>query len=71
MNALRIGFVITTLAGAMYAAAGLFTSLTEFGVGLAVACAALVGHGCVDFCESRRDDRIYRTRQQVWDRRDR
>lgn len=69
-NRLRIGFTLTAIIAALYSAAGLFDSLTHFGIGLAVAAAALIGHGCLDYCEARHDQRIADTRQRVWARRD-
>ena len=39
--------------GSMFAAVGLLDSLTQFGIGTAVAAAALVGYGLCDFLKER------------------
>lgn len=70
MTRLRIGFAITILLGAMYAAAGLFQSLTDLSMGVVVAMLGVIGLGAIDYLESRRDNRIYRERLAVWARRD-
>lgn len=51
MNRLRIGFSITALLGITYAAVSLLDSLTGVGVGLAVAAAAVIGYGLIEFIE--------------------
>lgn len=70
MNRLRIGFAITILLGAMYAAAGLFQSLTDLSMGVVVAMLGVIGLGAIDYLETRRDNRIYQERLAVWARRD-
>lgn len=70
MNRLRIGFAISVLLGAMYAACGLFTSLTEFSLGVVVASLAMIGYGLCDFLDAHHDDAIARSREAVWARRD-
>lgn len=70
MTRLRIGFAITILIGAMYAGCGLITSLTEFGIGLSIACVGIIGFGLCDFVESHHNDAIARSREAVWARRD-
>ena len=67
---IRIGLALTFLAGVIYGFSGLLSSVTEFLVGMAVALAALLGYGALDFVESRRDERLHRTRIEVWSRRD-
>ena len=69
MTRLRIGFLLTAIIGVVYGAAGIFDSLTHFGIGMAVAGAAILGYGCLDYIEDRHDTRIYETRQAVWARR--
>lgn len=69
MNRLRIGFLLTAIIGALYSSAGIFDSLTQFGIGMAVAGAAILGYGCLDYIEDRHDAQIYQTRQSVWARR--
>lgn len=70
MNRIRIGCAITVLIGAIYAAAGLFQSLTHFGAGLAIAAIAVIGYGLCDFLDSERDERLRQYRAEVWHRRD-
>lgn len=70
MNRLRFGFALTIIVGAMFAAAGLFTSLTDVAAGVVVACCGVIGWGAVDYVEARRDHRIYEQRVAVWARRD-
>lgn len=67
---IRIGLAITALMGVIYGFSGLMSSVTEFLVGMAVALAALLGYGALDFIESHRDERLHRTRIEVWARRD-
>ena len=69
MSRLRAGFIITILLGSMYAAAGLLVSLTDFGVGVAVAAFGVLGWGWVDY-SYRRDENLRVLREQVWSRRD-
>ena len=70
MTRLRIGFAITILIGAMYAAAGLFQSLTDLSLGVIVSMLGVIGLGAIDYLETRRDNRIYEERIAVWARRD-
>ena len=69
MSRLRVGFIVTILLGSMYAMCGLLVSLTDFGVGVAVAAAGVIGWGWVDYSYGR-DDRLRDLRDQVWCRRD-
>lgn len=71
LNRLRIGFALTAIIGALYAAAGLFDSLTHFSTGVIVTSLAVIGVGLVDYCEARTSQRIAATRAAVWARRDR
>lgn len=70
MTRIRIGALITTIIGAIYASAGLLSSLTEFGIGIAVAGTGMLVYGLADYLETRHDNHIYQTREQVWARRD-
>ena len=70
MNRLRIGFAITILFGAIYAAAGLFESLADLSLGIIVSMLGVIGLGAIDYLEARRDNRIYQERLAVWTRRD-
>lgn len=67
---LRIVLFIVMLLGAMWGFAGLLESLTQFGVGLAVAGTAMLAYGFLDFLDAHRDERIHRERVEVWQRRD-
>lgn len=67
---IRIGLALTVLLGVIYGFTGLLTSVTEFLVGMAVALTAMLGYGALDFIESHRDERLHRTRIEVWARRD-
>jgi hypothetical protein len=70
MTRLRVGLSVTVLIGAMYAACGLFNSLTDFGIGLVVASLGVIGYGLVDFIEAHEDEQTARGRDAVWARRD-
>ena len=70
MNRLRIGFALTIVIGSIYAAAGLFDSLLDLSAGVVVAMCGVIGLGCIDYLDARRDERIYRERVAVWARRD-
>ena len=67
---IRIGLAVTFLLGVIYGFSGLMSSVAEFLTGMAVAMGALLGYGLLDFIESRRDERLHRTRAEVWARRD-
>lgn len=69
MSRLRAGFIVTILLGSMYAMCGLLVSLTDFGVGVAVAAAGVIGWGWVDY-SYRREENLRDLRDQVWCRRD-
>jgi len=70
MNRIRIGLALTFIIGSLYAAFGLFESLTKFSVGIIVSCLAVIGFGLLDHLEAEHDNRIIRERQEVWARRD-
>lgn len=67
---LRIGLALTILIGVLYTAIGLLDSLTHFSIGAIITSLAVIGYGALDYCEARRDDRIYQQRLAVWARRD-
>lgn len=67
---IRIGLALTFIAGVIYGFSGLLSSVAEFLTGMGVALAALLGYGALDFIESHRDERLHRTRVEVWARRD-
>ena len=64
---IRIGLQLTFIIGLLYAAFGLFESLTKFAVGLIVACLAVIAYGLLDTVES---ERLMQGREKVWQRRD-
>lgn len=70
MNRIRIGMALSVLIGVMYGAAGLLTSLTEFGIGLIVASLGVIGYGLCDFVEDRHMEEMHQGREAVWARRD-
>jgi hypothetical protein len=70
VTGLRIGLIIVGILGVMYAAAGLMSSLTDFGVGAAVVAAAVVLHGLVVHIEESESKRMQRFRDDVWARRE-
>jgi len=53
MNRLRIGFALTTILGTLFGFTGLFSSITEFSIGIAVAGAGLIGYGLCDWLDNR------------------
>ncbi len=70
LNRIRIGCAITVIIGLVYAGSGLVESLTQFGIGMAVASVAVIGYGLCDFIDSHRDEQLRRHRAEVWHRRD-
>ena len=70
MNRVRIGMAISVLLGVMYAGCGLLDSLTDFGIGLAVACLGVIGYGLCDFVEDRHMHTMHQGREAVWARRE-
>jgi hypothetical protein len=67
MTRIRIGLFLTMILGTVYAAAGLFSSLRDFGIGVAVVAVAACGQGLVTYIH---DQQIVQQRVQVWARRD-
>jgi flavin-dependent dehydrogenase len=70
VTTIRIVCMIVGLFAVMYAAAGLLESLTHFGIGAAVAAAAILVYGATDYIESHRREQLSRHRAEVWHRRD-
>jgi len=70
MNRIRIGAAITIMLGAIYASAGLLDSLTEFGIGLAVATLGVIVYGLCDFIEDHHMHTMSQGREAVWARRE-
>lgn len=71
MTRIRIGLIITGIFGVIYAAAGLLSSLTDFGIGVAVVCVATILHGLVTYVDESETTRMQQFRDTVWYRRDR
>jgi biopolymer transport protein ExbB/TolQ len=67
---IRVGLQLTAIIGLLYAAFGLFESLTKFALGLIVACLAVIAYGLIDTLESESDRRLSESREKVWQRRD-
>jgi hypothetical protein len=70
MDRLRIGASITVIIGAIYAAAGLFNSLQQFGLGIVIAMIGVLVYGYVDYVTSHANEMRARYRAEVWHRRD-
>lgn len=51
VNRLRVGFALTTILGGIYAAVGLFDSLTQLTVGVVLACIGVIGSGAVEWVD--------------------
>jgi hypothetical protein len=66
----RIALAVTFIIGCLYAAFGVFESVSKFGVGMVVSSAAVLVWGLLDYTDSSRDERIAQERDQVWARRD-
>lgn len=71
MNSLRIGFAMTTIIGLLYTAVGLFDSMLQLGIGIALTAAGVCGYGAVDYVEHRQIARWQDGRDTVWKRRER
>ena len=70
MPRIRVGLILTMIFGVIYAAAGLLSSLTDFGIGVAVVATAIVLHGLVHFIETHESARMQQFRDDVWARRE-
>lgn len=49
MNRLLVGFALTAIIGLLYTAVGLFDSLLQLGIGVALVCVGVIGYGAVDY----------------------
>lgn len=67
---LRISLFLVMIAGAIYAATGLFTSLRDFGIGTAVVALAVCCQGLIQYVADHDSQLMSRYRDEVWDRRD-
>ena len=70
MLRIRIGLTITIILGSIYAAAGLMTSLTDFGIGVAVVGTAWLLQGLITYLNENDAQVMQRYRDDVWARRD-
>lgn len=70
MLRIRIGLTLTMILGAIYAAAGLMTSLRDFGIGVAVVATAWLLQGLITYLNDNDAQVMKRYREDVWARRD-
>lgn len=70
MLRIRIGLTITMILGSIYAAAGLMTSLRDFGIGVAVVGTAWLLQGLITYLNENDAQVMRRYREDVWARRD-
>jgi hypothetical protein len=70
MLRIRIGLTITMILGSIYAAAGLMTSLRDFGIGVAVVGTAWLLQGLITYLNENDAQVMQRYRDDVWARRD-
>lgn len=70
MLRIRIGLTLTMILGAIYAAAGLMTSLRDFGIGVAVVATASLLQGLITYLNENDAQVMKRYREDVWARRD-
>ena len=70
MLRIRIGLTITMILGSIYAAAGLMTSLRDFGIGVAVVGTAWLLQGLITYLNENDAKVMQRYRDDVWARRD-
>ena len=70
MLRIRIGLTITMILGSIYAAAGLMTSLRDFGIGVAVVATAWLLQGLITYLDDNDAAVMQRYRDDVWARRD-
>ena len=66
----RIALAITFIIGCLYAAFGVFESLSKFGIGMIVSSVAVLVWGFLDYADSSHNERIAQERDDVWARRD-
>ena len=57
MLRIRIGLTLTMILGSIYAAAGLMTSLRDFGIGVAVVATAWMAQGLITYIADHPDVR--------------
>ena len=70
MLRIRIGLTLTMIVGAIFAAAGLMTSLRDFGIGVAVVATAWLLQGLITYLDDNDAAVMQRYRDDVWARRD-
>jgi len=70
MLRIRIGLTITMILGAIFAAAGLMTSLRDFGIGVAVVATAWLLQGLITYLNDHDAAVMQKYRDDVWARRE-
>lgn len=70
MTRIKLVLFFVVIGSSMYAAAGLLTSLREFGIGAAIAALAVCMQGLVAYLEDRDEAQMRSYREQVWLRRE-
>lgn len=70
MLRIRIGLTLTMILGSIYAAAGLMTSLRDFGIGVAVVATAWLLQGLITYLHEHDAAAMQEYRDDVWARRD-
>jgi hypothetical protein len=70
MLRIRIGLTLTMILGSIYAAAGLMTSLRDFGIGVAVVATAWLLQGLITYLNDNDAQVMQKYRDDVWARRD-
>ena len=70
MLRIRIGLTITMILGAIFAAAGLMTSLRDFGIGVAVVATAWLLQGLITYLNDHDAAVMQKYREDVWARRE-
>lgn len=70
MLRIRIVLALVVIGASIYAAAGLFTSLRDFGIGTAIAALAICMQGLVQYLHDHDSVIMSRYRDDVWARRE-
>ena len=70
MLRIRIVLALVVIGASIYAAAGLMTSLRDFGIGTAIAALAICLQGLVTYIEDHDAPVLQKYREDVWARRE-
>lgn len=70
MLRIRILLALVVIGGSIYAAAGLLTSLRDFGIGTAIVALAVCMQGLITYLDEHDAPIMQRYRDDVWARRD-